>query len=78
MPNDLPGELPSLPVEQRTRKRTDELCAIQQWCLERMAQLERQGNSAAARCLKCEHLELLRQPDSHRTLWMRIEYDPEG
>jgi hypothetical protein len=43
-----------------------------------MGHLERQGNREAARCLEREHLELLMQPDSHRTLWMRIDYDPEG
>ena len=78
MANEPHGDLPSLPVEERTKKRTDELHDLQQWCFQRIAQLEQQNDTEAARCLKREHLELLMKADSHRTLLMRIDYDPEG
>jgi len=78
MANEPHGDLPSLPVEERTRKRSEELHDLQQWCLQRMALLEQQGDTEVARCLKREHLEGLMKPDSYRTLWMRIDYDPDG
>ena len=45
MANEPHGDLPSLPVEERTKKRTDELHDLQQWCFQRIAQLEQQNDT---------------------------------
>ncbi len=56
-------------------RRTLQLTALRDWCLERLSTLSLADQMPLARALTAEHLELLEQLHQPQTLWMVIEAD---
>lgn len=56
-------------------RRTLQLTALHEWCLERLSILSMAGQLPMARALTAEHLELLEVVNQRQTLWMVIEPD---